>query len=76
MSSSEPVVIKDFKRSHLMGLVTIDYHVEDRRPDLTEEECQVMPLGKYKHFLNLRVGLKRYNWTFRTHSPYEELPWE
>lgn len=64
--SGTPVVIKTYKQRFLLGLVKIDYHVENRRPDLN---------NNYKHFLVLTVCGKQYRWTFRTEYPYEELPW-
>lgn len=67
--NSLPVVTKHFRKNYL-GLVVIDYHVEDRRPDVTAE---VFP-GKYKHFLTVRVLWNEYNWTFRTSDEYEYLP--
>ena len=60
-----PVVVKDWRKNHLWGLVSLSYHVEDRRPDLEEYS------GKYKHFLVVRVLAKTYGWTFRTNYLYD-----
>lgn len=61
----EPYIIKKFKKKHLFGLVSIDYHVEHRtnNPD------------KYKHFIEFYILNKRYNWTFHTEYPYDDLPY-
>lgn len=67
-----PFIVKEYKKSFLLGLVKIDYHIEDRRPDL---ESGVDPI-KYKHFLNIKICNKRLNWTFRTQFPYDDLPFE
>lgn len=68
--NSIPVVIREWKRN--WWLVSIDYHVEDRRPDCTAEEYR----SKYKHYLTIRVLWSVYNWTFRTEYEYDELPYE
>lgn len=70
--SSTPVIVKQWQRSFLLGAVYIEYHVEDRRPDLEVGEYD----GKYKHFLTMFIVGKRLNWTFRTTHPYEDLPCE
>ena len=72
-----PVIVKRYKKRHLFGFVRIDYHVEDRRPDLkvgTGEEW--IHCNKYKHFLDVKIGWRTYNWTFRTEYLYTELPYE
>mgnify|MGYP001606227450 CR=1 FL=1 len=75
---SAPQIIKVFKKS-FFGLVSIDYVVEDRRPDINiEEKCKLNELGgRFKHFLELKIfwGLYCYRWTFRTNYEYKELPY-
>lgn len=66
---SEPVTIKEFSKRFMFGVVSIKYHVDDRRPDLKEYE------SKYKHFIVVRAFGTEYRWTFRTKYPYEELPY-
>lgn len=73
--NDEPVVVKEWRKRWLFGLVRIDYHVEDRRPDLTREECNQIDLGKFKHFLDVRVFWWHCNWTFRTSHNCEDLPY-
>lgn len=68
--SGIPVVIKEWNKSFFFGIVKIDYHVEDRRPDVEEYEH-----GKYKHFLVVRIARKEYRWTFRTNYEYEDMPY-
>lgn len=52
--NSFPVVIREWKRN--WWIVSIDYHVEDRRPDCREEEYR----NKYKHYLTIRVFRNHY----------------
>lgn len=66
-----PTVVKRYSKVYLLGLVYLDYYVEDRRPDDPNYE-----FGKYKHHLNIRIGWRRLKWSFRTDYLYEELPYE
>ena len=69
--NSEPVVVKDYNKSFMFGLVSIDYYVEDRRPDLETYK------GKYKHYITVKIFYKQYNWLFRTDTKsYTSMPWE
>lgn len=62
--SSLPILIKEFKKRWLFGLVSIEYYVENRRPDLKDGEYD----GKYKHLLYFNVFFSKYCWVL--HSMY------
>lgn len=68
--NSTPIIIKEYKKKHLFGLIKINYLIEDRRPDL--EKC----ISKYKHFLILNIFFTQYSWIFRTKYSYDELPFK
>ena len=65
--SSEPILIKEFSKRWLFGLISVEYDVEDRRPDLTEFTY------KFKHYIVLHVFGVRYSWLFHTLSYNDEL---
>lgn len=64
-----PQTINEFKKSWLFGLVTIDYIVEDRRPDLKEYA------HKYKHLITVKVkGVLNIGWVLHTDTPCDGQP--
>ena len=60
-----PVIVKEFERRYFFGMVIINYHVEDRRPDLDDGTYN----GKYKHFLTIKLPKESISWEFRTNYP-------
>ena len=70
-----PTIIKEVKFSHLFGLIKIEYHVENRRPELPDDDYDTYPT-KFKHYITVKIMSKTYNWTFKTHFPYDELPYQ
>lgn len=69
MSSSEPVVIQEDSFS-IPLIFKLNYIIEDRRPDLTEEEAQKTLGYKFKTIITIKfIGYKK-SFTIRsTHLP-------
>jgi len=68
-TSSEPRVVKDWKKRIFLGLVSVSHMIEDRRPDLEEYD------SKYKHYVNIRILWRTFSWVFRTPLPYDADPY-
>lgn len=60
-----PEIIKE--KTYNYFLVKIDYLVEDRHSG------EAVP--RYKHYITVRILWKTFNWTLRTITPYEDLPY-
>jgi hypothetical protein len=65
---SLPKIVYRREFSHLFGLITILYYIEDRRPDLPEYS------GKYKNWLRVTIFDQEYRWTYRTDHLYDDSP--
>lgn len=66
MNDNFPVVIKSFYKNVFFGLISIRYHIEDRKTPCSSD--------RYKHFLEFRIFYSVYAWTFRTDHDYIDLP--
>lgn len=51
----EPKTVREVERSYLFGWVAFFYVLEDRRPDLTEEQAKATLGYKYKLLVTVRL---------------------
>lgn len=65
---SDPIVVTEWRKSYLLGLVKLYYQVEDRRPD--DEDYS----DRFKHYIYVKVFWHQWSWIFRTMSSYSGLP--
>lgn len=65
-----PVEVHGFAIAHLFGLISIDYLIEDRRPNIADH------YAKYKHYITVRVLWTKYVWVFYTRHNYNYLPFD
>lgn len=66
--NSVPITIHEMKMRFFLGLVSIRYVIEDRRPDLKEYKL------KFKHLITICIMRKRFSWVLRTAYSYDEQP--
>jgi len=64
-----PIPYSELKKKWFLGLVSVNWYIEDRRPDCSEEEYPT----KYKNHLTVRVGWLKLSWVFRTYWPCSEI---
>lgn len=69
MENSLPIVVHTFSHNYLFGFVSVNYKIEDRRPDLKDYD------GKYKNWIRVRIGWVTLTWTYRTNYLYNEQPY-
>jgi hypothetical protein len=70
--SSIPIIIWDWKKSYLMGLIRFHYYIEDRRPDLEVDSLAYIP--RYKHHLHIYFPFHHMNWVFLSQYIYSYYP--
>lgn len=68
LAENLPKIVYRKEFTHLLGLISILYYVEDRRPDLPEYP------GKYKNWVRIVVFGQEYRWVYRTDHLYDDLP--
>lgn len=65
----EPKIVHEFEKSFFFGLVSVRYILEDRRPDLTEDEARKTYNYKYKLMTMFRCFWFRISTINHTYTP-------
>ena len=64
--TSLPMVVLERHTSWLLGLVYFHMTVEDRRPDLTEQQASQLLGYKYTVSINIRIAMQWWTFIYRT----------
>lgn len=65
MKEVETIAILD-KSFNCLGMIKFNIIIEDRRPDLSEEEAQIQLGYKYKVLIDLKIFFHSYSFVFHT----------
>lgn len=73
MSNAFPVTVKEATYKFLFGLVKVWWLMEDRRPDLSDDQKEAGQHYKYQLTITI-LWKKKLSWVFHSGYSYDDQP--